>query len=165
MDFSTTYQFSYQESRPIISNVRQSKNKVVDRVHPSLTKIEGTMNAPAPVQQFTHLVHPDHSYRLSYLLRQFLRTRREKYTTIESRQNKRGKTTSKQTVYASDKNISLFGKVMVHSDRPRSNCLLCSVEAVSRCCWPIGSLANSSRAPACVFKVFTSSLSSTPTPG
>ena len=30
------------------------------------------MNAPALVlQQFTHLVHPDHSYRLSYLLRQF----------------------------------------------------------------------------------------------
>ena len=28
------------------------------------------MNAPALAQQFTHLVHPDRSYRLSYLLRQ-----------------------------------------------------------------------------------------------
>ena len=48
-------------------------------------------------------------------------------------------------------------------DLPRSNCLLCSVEAVSRCCRLIGSLANSSRAPACTFEVVDSSLSSTPT--
>ena len=38
MDFSNTYQFSYQERRPIISNVRQSKNGVVHRVYPSLAK-------------------------------------------------------------------------------------------------------------------------------
>ena len=61
------------------------------------------------------------------------------------------------------KYFSLFRTVMVHCDRPRSNCLLSWVETVSRCCRPIGDLANSSRAPACTFEVVHSSLSSTPT--
>ena len=51
---------------------RQSKNNVVHRVlYPLLTNIEGAMDAPALVKQFTHLVNPDPSYRLSYLLRHF----------------------------------------------------------------------------------------------
>ena len=48
---------------------------------------------------------------------------------------------------------------------PGSNCLLCSVEAVSRCCRPIGSPANSLRAPAFAFEDVVSSLSATPTSG
>ena len=55
-------------------NSRQSKREVVHRVqvYPSLAKIEEMMSAPVLVQQFTpHLIHLDHSYRLSYLLRQF----------------------------------------------------------------------------------------------
>ena len=63
-------------------------------------------------------------------------------------------------------NISSFQKSNDFTfERPRSNCLFFSVEAVSRCCQPIGSLANSSRAPVCTFEVVDSSLSSTPTSG
>ena len=55
-------------------NSRQSKNEVVHRVqvYPLLAKIE-MVNGPVLliVQQFTHLIPLDHSYRLSYLLRQF----------------------------------------------------------------------------------------------
>ena len=162
MDFSTTYQFSYQERRPIIPNARQSENKVLHIVYPLLAKIEGTMNAPALVQQFAHLVHPDHSYHLSYLLRQFT----DKTGKIHNRKHtKHKRKNNEQTDSMCDKNFSLFGKVMVHCDPLRSNCLLCSVEAVSRCCRPIGSLANSLRAPTCTLKVVASSLSSTPTSG
>ena len=76
MDFSTTYQFSYEERRPTISKATQSKNEVVHevQVYPSLAKNEEMMNTPVLVQHFTHLIPIDHSYRLSYLLRQFLRT-------------------------------------------------------------------------------------------
>ena len=60
------------------------------------------------------------------------------------------------------KHFSLVRKVMVHCDRPRSNCLLCWVKAVSRCRQRGGSLANFSRAPTCASEVVDSSLSSIP---
>ena len=69
---------------------------------------------------------------------------------------------SEQIVHAT-KRSSLQKSDDFTIDRPRSNCLFCSVEAVARCCRPIGSLANSSRAPACTFEVVDSLLSSTPT--
>ena len=84
---------------------RQSKNGVVDRgqVYPSLAKIEGMMNAPVLVQQFTHLIHLDHSYRLSHLLWQSA-DKTGKIHNDKNRQNTRGKTSTK--VHAA--NISLF---------------------------------------------------------
>ena len=116
------------------------------------------MSAPVLVQQFTpHLIHLDHSYRLSYLLRQFA----DKTGKIISRKQTKHKRKNKHNS-TRGKYFSLFRTVMIHCDRPRSNCLLSWVEAVSRCCRPIGDLANSSRAPACTFKVVHSSLSSTP---
>ena len=101
---------------------RQSKNEVVHRVqvYPSLAKIEGMMNAPVLVQQFTHLIHLDHSYRLSYLLRQFADMTgkiHDRKQTKYKRQNKHNSTRGKP--------FSFLKKVMVHCDRPRSNCLLC----------------------------------------
>ena len=162
MDFSTTYQFSYQERLIISSARRNRKNKVVHGVYPSLAKIEGTTNAPALVQQFTHLVHPDRSYRLSYLLRQFA-DKTEKYT-IESRQNTRGKTTSKQYM----RQIFLFSeKYWSYCDRPRSNCLFGSVvqAVVTCCCCFFVRLANSSRTAACCEVTVVSFSSSTLTSG
>ena len=105
MDFSTTYQFSYQERRPTISNARQSKNKLVHRVYSSLAKIEGMTNAPALVQQFMYLVHPNRSYRLSYLLRQFA-DKTEK-THSNRKQTKHKRTNNEQTDSICDENISL----------------------------------------------------------
>ena len=64
------------------------------------------MNAPVLVQQFAHLIPLDHSYRLSYLLRQ--PADKTGKITIESRQNTRGKTS--KTVHMA--NISLLKKVM-----------------------------------------------------
>ena len=60
--------------------------------------------------------------------------------------------------------IYLFRKVNEFTlDRPRSNCLFWSVDhAVIPCCWPIGRLEDSSRAPACTLEAVVSSLSSTP---
>ena len=52
-------------------------------------------------------------------------------------------------------------KVMVLRHPPGSNCLLCLVEAVSRCCRPIGSLANSLQVAACDFVVDISSFAPT----
>ena len=57
-----------------------------------------------------------------------MRTRREKYTTIESRQNTRGKTTNK-TVHTASKHFSLVRKVMVHCDRPRSTCFCAGLKS------------------------------------
>ena len=67
---------------------------------------------------------------------------------------------NEQTDSTCEKTFLVSEKVMVHCDRPRSNCFLCSVEAVSRCYQPICSLANSSRLPACTFKVVVLLLSS-----
>ena len=117
------------------------------------------MNAPALVQQFMHLVHPDRSYRLSYLLRQFAdKTGKiHKQKADKTQGEKQAQQYTRQTfIYFQKSNGFII-------DLPRSNCLLCSAEAVSRCCRPIGSLANSSRAPACTFEVVDSSLSPTPT--
>ena len=137
------------------------KNNLVHRVYPSLTKIEGMMNAPVLVQQFTHLVHPNRSYHLSYLLQQFADKTGKMHN--NRKQTKHKRKNNEQTDSMCDKNISLFRKVMFHFDQPRSNCLPCLVEAVSRCCRPNGSLENSFRTPACTFEVVASSLSSTPT--
>ena len=125
-------------------------------------KIE-MMNAPILVQQFTPLVHSNSSFRLSYLLQQFCEHDR-KSTQAESRQNTRGKTTSKQTDIRQN-HFSLFRKEMVHCDRPRSNCSFCSVPqaVVSCCCRFFVGLVNASRTAACCEVGVVYFSSSTPT--
>ena len=88
-DFSTTY-LSAQLSR---KTYHFKDNQRIQRYTENTLhrrKLE-MVNAPLLVQQFTHAVHPNSSYRLSYPLRQFLCTRREKYA-IGSKQNTREKT-------------------------------------------------------------------------
>ena len=115
------------------------------------------VNAPLLIRQFTHPVHPNSSYRLSYLLRQFM----DKTGKIFHRQQTKHRGKNKQVHMA---NIYRFRKVNGFTlDRPLSNCLFWSVDhAVIPCCWPIGRLADSSRAPACTLEAVASSLSSTP---
>ena len=124
MDFSTTYQFGYEERRPTISEASQSKNEMVHgvQVYPSLAKIEGMMNAPPVLaQQFTHPIPLDHSYRLSYLLRQFCgHDRKNTQLTIVSRQNTKGKNKQNST---HGKYFSFQKSNEFTLDRPRSNCL------------------------------------------
>ena len=100
------------KKRLIISGVKQPKNEVVHRVevYPSLAKVERMMNAPVRVQQFTHLIPLDHSYRLSYLLRQFA-DKRKKYTIVirqNTRENKQYSTHGRQTFFFSRKVMSLL---------------------------------------------------------
>ena len=114
-DLSATYQSSprktaYHFKRNAIKKrtvliVKQPKTKWY-RLYPSLAQIETTMHAPALVQQFTHLVHPNRSHRLLYLLRKIADMTEN--TTIESRQTC-GKT-SKQYIMRQD--IPLFRKLM-----------------------------------------------------
>ena len=100
-------------------NSRQSKNEVVHTVYPSLAKLEETMHAPVLVQQFTHLIHSDRFYRLSYLLRQFagktVKIHNDRKQTKQKRKNKHNSTRGKH--------FSLFRKLMVHCGRSQSNCL------------------------------------------
>ena len=145
-------------------NSRQSKNKVVHRVqvYPSLAKIEGMKNAPVLVQQFTHLIRLDPSYRLSYLLWQFA----DKTGKIDYRKQTKHKRKNKHNS-THGKHFSPFRKVVVHFDRPRSNCLLCwVVQVVVPCCYRffVG-LPNSSQTAACCVVSVVSSSSSTPTSG
>ena len=79
----STYHFKCNAKKN--SNHSEATKTKWYRFYPSLTQIEIAMHAPALVQQFTHLVHPKHSHRLSYLLRKnaFMT---EKNTTTESRQ-------------------------------------------------------------------------------
>ena len=58
------------------------------------------MNAPALVQQVTHLVHPDHSYRLSYLLRQFVDNTGKIHN--DRKQTKHKRKNNEQTVHAAN---------------------------------------------------------------
>ena len=91
------------------------------RLYPSLTQIEMTMHAPALVQQFTHLVHPNRSHRLSYLLR--------KIADMTKKYNKRKQTGTRkneQTIYAT-RHFSCQKSNGFTVDLPRSNCLLCLV--------------------------------------
>ena len=83
------------------------------------------MNAPALVQQFTHLVHPDRSYRLSYLLRQIA----DKTGKIHNnrKQTNKNKKNNEQTDSICDKTVSFQKSNGFIIDLPRSNCLLCSV--------------------------------------
>ena len=121
-------------------------------------KIE-MVNAPLLVQQFTHPVHPNSSYRLLYLLRQFV----DKMGKIRNRQQTKSQEKNKQD--STQANISLSEKYWYHSDLPRSNYLFCSAaQAVVPChCRIFVNLANSSRAAACC--VVASLLSSIPTSG
>ena len=67
------------------------------------------MNAPVLVQQFTRLIHFDHSYRLSYLLRQLA----DKTGKIHNDRNqtKHKRKSDDQKVHAA--NISLSRRMMV----------------------------------------------------
>ena len=82
---------------------------MAQRIYPWLAKVEGTVHASVLVQQFTHLIHPDRSYRLSNLLRQFA----DKKGNIHNnrKQTKYKRKNNEQIVHAA--NISLFGNVMV----------------------------------------------------
>ena len=63
------------------------------------------VNAPLLVQQFTHTVHPNSSYRLSYLLRQFV----DKTGKIRNREQTKHKGKTSKTVHTAGKH-SLFQK-------------------------------------------------------
>ena len=128
------------------------------RLYPSLTQIEMTMHAPALVQQFTYLVHPNRSHRLSYLLRK----NADMTGKIQQERDKHKK--NEQTVHAT-RHSSFQKRNDFTFDLPRSNCLLCSVDhaVVPCCCHFFVGLANSSREAAC-FEV-ASLLLSTPTSG
>ena len=152
----TTYRFKNNAIKKTIFTVKHPKSKTVQTV-PFVTQIE-MMNAPAQVQQFTHVVRPNRSYRLSYLLRHIADMARK--IQQQKADKYKGKTTSKQTVHAT-KHSSFQKSNDFAFDRPRSNCLFSSVEAVYRCCRPMGSLANSSLGPACTFEAIDSPLSST----
>ena len=165
IDFSTTYHFSYQKRIIISSPRRNGRNKVVHRVYPSLAKLEGTVHAPVLVEQLTHLIHPDRSYRLSYLLRQFADKTGKIHKQEADKTQEEKQRANRQ--YMRQKHFFLFRKVMVHYDRPRSNCLFCSVaQAVVPCCcrFFVG-LANSSQIAACCEVAIVSFSSSTSTSG
>ena len=140
-DFSTTY-LSAQLSR---KTYHFKGNQRIQRYTENTLhrrKIE-MVNARLLVQQFTHPVHPNSSYRLSYLLRRFVE-KTGKYA-IGSRQNTRENQQARQYTWQT---FLFYRKVNEFTlDRPRSNCLFWSVDhAVISCCWPIGSIADSSRA-------------------
>ena len=82
--------------------------------------------------------------------------------TIDSRKIQAEKQTNKDSIQA--KHFSSEKGILHHKSLPLSNCLFWSVDhAVISCCWPIGSLADSSRAAAC--EVVALLLSSLPTSG
>ena len=112
------------------------------RLYPSLTQIEMVTHAPALVQQFTHLVHPNRSHRFSYLLR--------KIADMTKKYNNRKHKKNEQTVYVT-RHLSRQKSNGFTVDLTRSNCLLCSVvQTVILCCYHffVG-LTNSSREAAC----------------
>ena len=77
--FSTlpTYQLSCHERLIISKTIKENTKRYTENtLH--RRKIE-MVNARLLVKQFTHPVHPNSSFRLSYLLRQWLWTKREKY--------------------------------------------------------------------------------------
>ena len=71
-------------------------------------KIE-MMNARLLVQQFTHPVHPNSSYRLSYLLRQF-EDKMEKIRKIGSAEKIQDKREKQQARQCKDKHFSFSEK-------------------------------------------------------
>ena len=64
------------------------------------------VNAPFLVQQFTHPVHPNSSYRLSYLLRQFV----DNTGKIHNREQTKHKGKTSKTVHTTGTH-SLFQKI------------------------------------------------------
>ena len=139
--------------RTIVSNAMQTKTVLIVkqpktkwyRLCPLLMQIEMTMHAPALVQQFTHLVHPNRSHCLSYLLRK-IADMTEKYNKIKQTDTRENERTKHATKY-----YSLQKSYDFTVDLPRSNCLLCSVDqAVVLClCRFFVGLENSSQAVAC----------------
>ena len=154
----TTYNFNRNAIKKNSTHTEATKTMWY-RLYPSLTQIEMTMHAPALVQQFTHLVHPNRSHRRSYLLRKIAdmtgKVQQEK--TDKHKKNE-------QTVHATRRS-SLLKSNTFTVDLPRSNCLLYSVDhaVIPCCCRFFVGLANSSRAAACC--EVASLLSSTPTSG
>ena len=104
-DFSTTY-LSAQLPR---KTYHFKGNQRIQRYTENTLhrrKIE-MVNARLLVQQFTHPVHPNSSYRLSYLLRQFVDN------TGKNMQYAADKIQGKNKQDSTRANISLFRKVMV----------------------------------------------------
>ena len=60
------------------------------------------MNAPALIQQFTHLIHPDRSYRFSYLLRQIADKAGKIHNNRRQTEHKGKDTSNEQTVYVTN---------------------------------------------------------------
>ena len=161
-DFSTrpTYQLSCHERLIISKAIKENTERYTENtLH--RRKIE-MVNARLLVQQFTHPVHLNSSYRLLYLLRQFVHTTgkiRDRHQTKDAS----GQKTTSKTVH---RQIFLFSeKYMYHNNLPLSNSLFCSVAqaVVRRCCRFSVGLTNSSRTAACC--VVASLLSSIPTSG
>ena len=105
-DFSTlsTYQLSCRERLIISKAIKENTERYTENtLH--RRKIE-MVNARLLVQQFTHLVHPNSSYRLSYLLRQFVdktgKVRDRQQTKDTSGQKTASKTVHRQTFLFSE---------------------------------------------------------------
>ena len=116
-NFSTTYHRSAHFKD--FSSRRQSENtkyKEVYRKYPSLANKSRWVNARLRVPHFTHPAHQNSSFRLSYLLRQFLWAKREKYDRQGRKYNER-KNKQQQTRKSTQGNNSLFRK-LVASQRP-----------------------------------------------
>ena len=111
-DFSTTYHRSAQLAKKDLSFQRQSKDtKRYTKNTLYRRKIE-MVNARLRVQQFTHPLHPNSSYRLSYLLRQFFWvTRKNAIDSVDKVYKRKNRQDNIQA------NISLFRKVIL-SQRP-----------------------------------------------
>ena len=69
-------------------------------------KIE-MVNAPLLVQQFTHVVHPNSSYRLSYLLRQFVDKTGKIYNREQTKHN--GKTNKTVSFFQKTNDVNMTG--------------------------------------------------------
>ena len=98
-DFSTTY-LSVQLPRKTDHFKSNQRIQMYTQNTLHRRKIE-MMKAPLLVQQFTHPVHPNSSYRFSYLLRQFV----DKTGKIRNRQQTKHKGKTSKTVHTAGKHL------------------------------------------------------------
>ena len=105
IDFSTTYLSTQLPKKTYHFKGNQRMQRYTENTL-NRRKLE-MVNAPLLVQQFTYPVHPNSSYRHSYLLRQFM-DKTGKVRNRERRQNKREKQV--KPVHTAGKH-SLFQKI------------------------------------------------------
>ena len=104
-DFSTTY-LSAQLPRKTYNFKGNQRIQRYTENTLNRQKIE-MVNAPLLVQQFTHPVHPNRSYRLSYLLRQFV----DKTGKIRNRERRQSTREKQAKQYTRQANIIFSRKV------------------------------------------------------